>query len=158
MYGGPTPKRHVLWANSPVIQRLHTGALKGWSQFVKAKEASGQKHVRTVQKYTNKEGRQCWKGDAGLKPSESETYFFKKNYFDQIWMVENRLKQASQIKPVPSFVVPETPPVAGQGTILKPLAASWHPCTMTSTRTSSVCLPHHRISLQLRNLLLPWNF
>jgi hypothetical protein len=64
-----------------VIQRLHTGALKGWAQFVKAKEASGQKHVRTVQKYTNKEGRQCWKGDAGLKPSESETYFSKNTFY-----------------------------------------------------------------------------
>ena len=75
LYGAPTPKRHVLWGNSPGIQKLDLGQMKGWAKKVQAQDASGEERVKTVKKYINKDGRQCWKGDVGLKPSESETYF-----------------------------------------------------------------------------------
>ena len=77
LYGGPTPKRHVCWANSPAIQRLHVGPLQGWAQKVKADEASGKSRRKTVKKYVNKEGKACYKGDSGLKPSESKAHFDK---------------------------------------------------------------------------------
>lgn len=73
-YGGPTPKRHVAYSNSPAIQSLYKGALTGWAKHVQSQEAAGIDRVRTVKKYIDKEGKQRFKGDKGLRPSESEPY------------------------------------------------------------------------------------
>lgn len=73
LFGGPTPKRHVAYSNSPEIQRLDMGRLKGWTKKLKEEEAQGIQRVKTVQKYVDKKGKQRYKGAEGLKPSESET-------------------------------------------------------------------------------------
>ena len=65
-YGGPTPKRHVAYSNSPAIQSLY--------KHVQSQDAAGIDRVRTVKKYIDKEGKQRFKGDKGLRPSESEPY------------------------------------------------------------------------------------
>ena len=87
-YGGPTPKRHVLYANSPAIQSLYKGKLEGWAKYVKEQDAAGADRVKTVKKYRDKSGKLRYKGDKGLRPSESDTYllahalYFHRALFD----------------------------------------------------------------------------
>lgn len=73
LFGGPTPKRHVAYSNSPEIQRLDLGRLRGWTKMLKEEKAQGIHRVKTVQKYHDKNGKLRYKGAEGLKPSESET-------------------------------------------------------------------------------------
>ena len=73
LYGGPTPKRHVAYSNSPAIARLDLGKLQGWIRRTRAMDAAGVKRPKTVEKYIDKKGRQRYKGSADLKPTESET-------------------------------------------------------------------------------------
>ena len=80
-YGGPTPKRHVLYANSPAIQSLYKGRLVGWSKHIKAQDAAGVARVKTVDKYVDKSGQVRYKGSKGLRPSESETYLLQNVIF-----------------------------------------------------------------------------
>ena len=76
MYGGPTPKRHVAYSNSSAIGLLDLGKLRGWAQKVRTMDARGEKRVKTVEKYKDKQGRLRYKGSTGLKPSESDPHLF----------------------------------------------------------------------------------
>lgn len=74
LYDGPTPKRHFAYSNSSAIRSLDLGRLVGWSKHVKAQEEQGVSRVKTVKKYHDKHGRERYKGDSGLRASESGTY------------------------------------------------------------------------------------
>ena len=76
MYGGPTPKRHVAYSNSPGIAKLDLGRLQGWTKKIKDMEEKGIPRVQTVIKYHDKNGRLRYKGCKALKYSESDTYLF----------------------------------------------------------------------------------
>lgn len=76
-YGGPTPKRHLAYSNTCHVKALDLGKLVGWTKLLKQREAAGEKVVKTVKKYHDKQGRLRYKGDVGLRTSESETYLFK---------------------------------------------------------------------------------
>ena len=73
-YGGPTPKRHCAWSNSPGIASLDLGRLVGWTKKLRQREAEGTGPAKTVVKYHDKQGKLRWKGTKALKPTESETY------------------------------------------------------------------------------------
>ena len=73
LYGGPTPKRHLAYSNSPAISRLDLGRLQGWRKKLADDEAAGIKPVKLVTKYIDKHGRQRYKGSSALKGSESES-------------------------------------------------------------------------------------
>lgn len=70
LFGGPTPKRHVAYANSPSIRALDMGQLKGWAKRVQAQDQAGVERAKTVKKYYDKSGKLRYKGDKGLRPSE----------------------------------------------------------------------------------------
>lgn len=87
MYGGPTPKRHVAYSNSPGIAKLYVGKLEGWTKKVQADEQAGIERVKTVTKYVDSAGRARYKGSDALKPSESETKLFQ-NKLHSMWNLE----------------------------------------------------------------------
>ena len=62
-YSGPTPKRHYLYSNSPVVARLDKGKLQGW------KNSSKKGLVKTSEVYI-KNGKKFYKGTAALRRSE----------------------------------------------------------------------------------------
>lgn len=70
-YGGPTPKRHVAWCNSPNINFLDLGKLRGWAKHKRELEAKGNAPQPLVHKYIDKSGRRRYKGSRSLKSSES---------------------------------------------------------------------------------------
>lgn len=71
-YGGPTPKRHIAFSNSPWIKKLWMGKLINWAQTKKRLQQEG-KAVQLVKKYTDKQGQQRWKGTDKLRGSEPGT-------------------------------------------------------------------------------------
>lgn len=73
MYGGPTPKRHVCWGNSPAVARLDLGTLRGWAKKVREQDAAGVPRVKTTETYVDRQGNKRFKGSADLKASEQET-------------------------------------------------------------------------------------
>ena len=70
-YGGPTPKRHVAWSNSPHISFLDLGKLRGWAKRKRELEAKGNGPQPLVHKYFDKSGKRRYKGSRSLKSSES---------------------------------------------------------------------------------------
>ena len=70
-YGGPTPKRHVAWANSPHIRFLDMGRLIGWAKRKREMQQRGIAPKELVQKYVDKNGKRRYKGSKSLKSSES---------------------------------------------------------------------------------------
>lgn len=69
-YGGPTPKRHMAFSNSPAVCQLDAGPLRGWTRHKKEQEAKGQPVPKYVQKYVDKAGRTRYKGLPALRSSE----------------------------------------------------------------------------------------
>ena len=69
-YGGPTPKKHVAYSTSDAIGALTLGKLEGWTKKVRAAEDAGVSRVKTVTKYTDKSGKQRYKGTPNLRKSE----------------------------------------------------------------------------------------
>ena len=78
-YGGKTPKPHYAFANSRHIARLNAGKLKGWAKHKKAMEEHGESHT-LVEKYTDSEGRQRWKGTSKLRGSELGPQLFQETF------------------------------------------------------------------------------
>ena len=72
-YGGPTPKKHIAFSNSPHVAGLWMGKLKNWLQTKQKLKEAG-KSVELVQKYVDKHGKKRWKGTKQLRGSESDAY------------------------------------------------------------------------------------
>lgn len=125
-YGGPTPKRHVLYANSPAIQSLYKGRLVGWSKHIKAQDAAGVARVKTVDKYVDKSGQVRYKGSKGLRPSESETYLLQ-NVIFQIAMFNYILVNLKHQSCCKCFFTIFS--LARSGITLRHLVRSWCPST-----------------------------
>ena len=83
-YGGKTPKPHYAFANSRHIARLNAGKLKGWAKHKKAMEEHGESHT-LVEKYTDSEGRQRWKGTSKLRGSELGPQLFQDFFPYFLW-------------------------------------------------------------------------
>ena len=71
-YGGPTPKRHIAFANSIHVASLWAGKLKNWAK-TKAKLKTQGEAVELVDKYMDGAGKRRWKGNKALRGSESGT-------------------------------------------------------------------------------------
>ena len=71
-YGGPSPKRHLAFSNSPAVGRLNAGQLRGWTKEKKKREAAGTAS-KLVVKYTDSKGKLRYKGGPALRKSESLT-------------------------------------------------------------------------------------
>jgi len=69
-YNGPTPKRHLAFANSSAIGGLDCGPLVGWKKIKKEREAKGEAPPQLVQKYHDKQGKLRYKGLPALRSSE----------------------------------------------------------------------------------------
>lgn len=69
-YGGPTPKRHIAFSNSPTIAKLSMGRLVGWVKAKQAAEREGKPVKKLVSKYKDKSGKLRYKGEKALKSSE----------------------------------------------------------------------------------------
>ena len=83
-YLGPTPKRHYLYSNSPVVARLDKGKLQGW------RNSSKKGLVKTSEIYI-KNGKKCYKGTAALRRSEPlginfMHFRYPKSWFDIVWI------------------------------------------------------------------------
>ena len=74
-YGGPTPKRHIAWANSYHIRYLDMGRLLGWAKRKREMRARGEVPKELVQKYIDKHGKRRYKGSRALKSSEVRVLF-----------------------------------------------------------------------------------
>ena len=79
-YDGPTPKRHVAFSNSGAIRHLNLGHLVGWAKKVREQDEAGVDRVKTVKKYQDKRGQLRYKGDVGLRPSESGTHLSYRDF------------------------------------------------------------------------------
>lgn len=65
-YGGPTPKKHYCYSNSPWVKRLWQGRLLGWQKVPKAER----EQRRTTDVYTDRSGKRRWEGNPRLRQSE----------------------------------------------------------------------------------------
>ena len=148
-YGGPTPKRHVLYANSPAIQSLYKGRLVGWSKHIKAQDAAGVARVKTVDKYVDKSGQVRYKGSKGLRPSESETYLLQNVIFQTAMFnyILVNLKHQSCCKCF--FTIFS---LARSGITLRHLVRSWCPSTSDWSLRNMDCLAYHHLFPQQRNV------
>lgn len=61
-FKGSCPKRTVLLANTPLVAKLQSGKLK---------RSGSRVVIKTTIKYKNKEGKDCYKGSAQLKATQS---------------------------------------------------------------------------------------
>ncbi|CAL1154889.1 unnamed protein product [Cladocopium goreaui] len=73
MYGSQSPKRHWAYSNSRSIGKLDIGSKKGFKS-----------KITTVEKYTNRAGKVCYKGTDKLRGTEKfgqiSPYFLKINF------------------------------------------------------------------------------
>jgi len=69
-YGGPTPKRHVGFSNSPHVGSLDMGRLQGWAKRKRQLKNQGKEPASLVHKYIDKAGKRRYKGSSALKGSE----------------------------------------------------------------------------------------
>lgn len=69
-YGGPTPKRHLAFSNSPAIGKLSMGQLVGWVKDKKEAEREGKPVKKLVTKYHDRNGKLRYKGEKALRSSE----------------------------------------------------------------------------------------
>ena len=68
-YGGKTPKRHYMFANSPHISKINLGRLKGWRVKKNILKEKGQA-IDLVDQYVDKSGKRRYKGNKQLRGSE----------------------------------------------------------------------------------------
>ena len=73
-YKGPTPKRHLAFANSSAIGSLDCGPLVGWKKIKQDREAKGEAPPKLVQKYHDKNGKLRYKGLPALRSSECQPH------------------------------------------------------------------------------------
>jgi hypothetical protein len=104
MYGGPTPKRHCAYSNSPGIAKLYLGKLEGWAKKVQAEDQAGVERIKTVTKYVDSQGKVRYKGAEGLKPSESEPQLLQNKIhsmsnLELVFLVSSRFFYLSQLSP-----------------------------------------------------------
>ena len=71
-YGGLSPKRHYMLANTKHKAGLWVSKLRNWAQKKKELEKQG-KYAQLVTKYVDKKGKRRYKGSAKLRSSESWT-------------------------------------------------------------------------------------
>ncbi|CAL1130806.1 unnamed protein product [Cladocopium goreaui] len=101
-YGGPTPKRHVAWANSRHIGRLNLGRLIGWAKRKRELASRGQAPPQLVQKYFDKSGKRRYKGTSKLRSSENYPPAFGRKMSD-LWnqLVSEKSGMPSLPDPIP---------------------------------------------------------
>jgi len=104
-YGGPTPKRHVAWCNSPNINFLDLGKLRGWAKHKRELEAKGNAPQPLVHKYIDKSGRRRYKGSRSLKSSEIYPPAFGRKLAN-LW--SKLTSEKTGMPPLPERVPPAT--------------------------------------------------
>lgn len=62
-YGGSSPKRHIMFSNSPAVSKLCKGRLQGW-------KAHMNKESKPCRSYKGKDGRRRFHGTKNLKSTE----------------------------------------------------------------------------------------
>ncbi|CAL1157256.1 unnamed protein product [Cladocopium goreaui] len=98
-YNGPTPKRHLAFANSSAIGGLDCGPLVGWKKIKKEREAKGEAPPQLVQKYHDKQGKLRYKGLPALRSSEHYPADFGKKL---VSMFADLIKNKSGMPRLPS--------------------------------------------------------
>ena len=74
-YGSSSPKRHVIFSNSPHISKLSLGSLRGW----KSENNKGKKPCRS---YIGKDGKRKFHGPRHLKRTEKPALRWKLGLWD----------------------------------------------------------------------------